>query len=298
MRHPDQEPYERFCTKSRLHKSVSTLQGIVEGITSDNEVNAPELQLLIDWMELNSPLQDLHPFNEFYPLLARILDDGVLDEGERQDLLWLSNRILRGELEAATKTDMQILHGLLQGIIADGKVLESELRHLGNWIESTSHLKGIWPYDEIESLICDTLRDGVIDDSEHHKLLAYLSDFCEMNPTGSPGEIKHVVSGICAVCPDVRISGKSFCLTGSITGYRRRDLELLIESAGGNPLQRVTLDLDYLVVGMQGNPCWAFACYGRKVEHAMQLRRAGSMLSIVHESDFFDAMRDAGIIST
>ncbi len=48
------------------------------------------------------------------------------------------------------------------------------------------------------------------------------------------------------------------------------------------------------MVGAKGNPCWAFACYGRKVEEAMALRKAGNRLLIVHENDFFDALEDAG----
>lgn len=35
------------------------------------------------------------------------------------------------------------------------------------------------------------------------------------------------------------------------------------------------------------NPCWAYACYGRKVEQAIGLRKAGSQLLLVHEADFW-----------
>lgn len=31
---------------------------------------------------------------------------------------------------------------------------------------------------------------------------------------------------------------------------------------------------------------WAFSCYGRKVEKAVQLRKDGSQVIIVHENDF------------
>ena len=296
MRHFDQTPYDRFCTKNKLHRSVSMLYGIVDGITSDGEVNAKELQLLVDWMELHAPMQESHPFNEFFPLLGEVLNDGVLDANEREDILWLSNKILQGELESATKTDMQILHGLLQGIIADGNVVKSELLHLQEWISNRQHLKGIWPYDEIDSLICSVLRDGVIDQLEHEQLIGFLSDFCEFSPTDSAGEVRHALSGICATCPEIVFHGRSFCVTGSITGYPRQKVELLVINAGGIPKQSVITNLDYLIVGSQGNPCWAFSCYGRKVEHAMQLRRGGSRLTIVHESDFFDAIRELGII--
>ena len=52
--------------------------------------------------------------------------------------------------------------------------------------------------------------------------------------------------------------------------------------------------VDYLVIGADGNPCWAFACYGRKVEKAVELRKSGVRIMIIHESDFHDAVLDAG----
>ncbi|HPN82790.1 MAG TPA: NAD-dependent DNA ligase, partial [Spirochaetota bacterium] len=58
----------------------------------------------------------------------------------------------------------------------------------------------------------------------------------------------------------------------------------------GQVQDRVTEETDYLVVGSGGSPYWAFSCYGRKVERAMNLRRDGHPVSIVHESDFWDAL--------
>jgi hypothetical protein len=61
---------------------------------------------------------------------------------------------------------------------------------------------------------------------------------------------------------------------------------------GGVVKKGVTRDLDYLILGAEGNPCWAYSCYGRKVEQAMNYRRAGSLLLIVHENDLHDAIVD------
>ena len=51
------------------------------------------------------------------------------------------------------------------------------------------------------------------------------------------------------------------------------------------------------MVGNSGNPCWAYACYGRKIEEAVTLRKAGAKVVIVNETDFWDAVDDklAGI---
>jgi hypothetical protein len=57
----------------------------------------------------------------------------------------------------------------------------------------------------------------------------------------------------------------------------------------------VIKELDYLIVAAERNLCWAFSCYGRKVEAAMDLRKSGTRLTIVHENDFWDAVADHGV---
>jgi NAD-dependent DNA ligase len=92
------------------------------------------------------------------------------------------------------------------------------------------------------------------------------------------------------VAPEITFSGHKFCFTGESTRATRTQMEALAFDRGGWVVKSVSPVVDYLVVGAAGNPCWAYACYGRKIEQAMQLRREGSKLLIVHEVDFFDAV--------
>jgi len=66
-----------------------------------------------------------------------------------------------------------------------------------------------------------------------------------------------------------------------------------VEDLGGSAKSSVSTKTDYLVVGNAGNPCWAYSCYGRKIEEAMTLRREGAKVQIVNETDFWDAVWDA-----
>ena len=52
----------------------------------------------------------------------------------------------------------------------------------------------------------------------------------------------------------------------------------------------ITNNTSYLIVGNDGNPCWAYSCYGRKVEDAIERRKKGQHLTIVNEVDFWDAL--------
>jgi NAD-dependent DNA ligase len=80
--------------------------------------------------------------------------------------------------------------------------------------------------------------------------------------------------------------------TGASAKYKRAEFEQVVARLGGEALPGVTAKLHYLVIGAEGNPCWAFACYGRKVEKAAQLRRKVVRVVILHENDFHDAVLD------
>ena len=66
-----------------------------------------------------------------------------------------------------------------------------------------------------------------------------------------------------------------------------------VRGFGGMVQSAVNRKTNYLIVGTAGNPCWAYACYGRKIEEAMQLRKEGVNVVIVNETDFWDAVDDA-----
>ncbi|MDD3364133.1 MAG: BRCT domain-containing protein [Syntrophomonas sp.] len=82
--------------------------------------------------------------------------------------------------------------------------------------------------------------------------------------------------------------GNLFCFTGVSSKAKRSDIKAIVESKGGIFKNTVVKDTTYLIVGNGGNPCWVFSCYCRKVEQAVNLRKAGHGILIVHEKDFWD----------
>ncbi len=93
--------------------------------------------------------------------------------------------------------------------------------------------------------------------------------------------------------PEIIFADRLFCFTGTSERGPRTYLVETVEKLRGRFHLRIRDDTDYLVVGADGNPCWAYACYGRKVEEAMKRRRDGHRLLIIHEHDFWDAVEDA-----
>ena len=104
---------------------------------------------------------------------------------------------------------------------------------------------------------------------------------------------KYSVSGICAVCPEIKFKDRTFCFTGESYRAKRFTMAEIVRGFGGAVQSTVNRKTNYLIVGTAGNPCWAYACYGRKIEEAMQLRKEGVNIVIVNETDFWDTIDDA-----
>lgn len=296
--HSDHREYWKFTSRSRLEKSVNSLLGIIEGITMDSVINSSEIAFLNIWIDEHADVRDCHPYNELIPVVQDALADGVLTQDEYDDIMWLCERLRSTDYYDKVTADLQRLHAVLGGIVADGKITETELRGLSSWLQEHEHLKTCWPYDEIDSLITEVMRDHKISEQEHEMLKSFFSEFVDLmddrtitNPAVS--EDTNVV-GLCAVCPEIEFKGSKFCFTGASSRYTRASLAATVENLGGKVASSVTKSINYLVIGADGNPCWAYACYGRKVEKAVALRKSGVRVLIVHENDFHDAVADEG----
>lgn len=295
--HTDHTPYMRYTPKSRLDKALKALVGMIEGIAIDQELDHKELAFLSEWIHQNEELSNRHPFNELLPVVFKTFKDRIITDDEKQDLGWLCNKLVsHTEFYDQVTSDIQRLHGVLGGVIADGIVTEKELLGLRKWLNEHEHLKSCWPYDEVDSIVTAVMADGVIDEVEHKMLNALFADFMSLYDDKTicspPVIIDGSVKGLCAVCPDITFEKATFCFTGASSRFKRTELESLIKSLGGRFVNNVNKSVDYLVIGADGNPCWAYSCYGRKVEAAVKLRKEGHRLVLVHEYDFQDAVAD------
>jgi len=292
----DDGAYRRFTGRAEFEKIFNTLIGLIEGIVIDAKINEVELGFLQTWLDAQRARAQRHPFNEIVPLLDQAIADGILSSGGKEDILWLCGRLTASEYLGAATADMQRLQSLVAAIGSDGQVSVDELCGLADWLLENEHLKTCWPYDEIESLVSGVLEDGRIEAAEHAFLMAFFGEFvavadCKAAVRPHVGKGTTVV-GLCALGPAIRFSGSVFCLTGSSRKYSRQDFAVAIAGRGGTAVNGVSKRVHYLVIGADGNPCWTYACYGRKVERAVELRKEGHPIVIVHEKDFHEAVAD------
>lgn len=294
-----QPDYLRFTGPQNRDRDINELEGLIRGIALDGRIVPAESESLAAWCSRPHDRRLGGLFLEARVRVQEAISDGVLDEEERADILYFCENLKNpSPFYAVATADMQRLHGLLAGVGADGIVNEEELRGLRDWMEGAENLKGTWPYDEVDSVVTQVLSDGRIDEDEQKFLVAFTSDFLRSTNglvLESPYQEDLIRHGICAMQPEVSFKGKVFCVTGSSPRASRREIEKVVASLGGRPHPRVVKDLDYLVVAAERSLCWAFSCYGRKVEAAMALRKTGARLTIVHENDFWDAAADLGV---
>lgn len=287
--------YRLYTGKSEFDKALSTLKGLVKGITIDGVVNKREVDELINWISLHEHLEQYLPFSELLPLIRNIVVDGIITADELQDLLWLCLQFDEGGkfYDLITLT-MQELQGIVHGLLCDGELNDNEIKSINKWLQDNKILTGTYPYDEIVALLASIFEDGFIDEAERTRLIAYCSSFVDFSTSynlnsadlATLREESHV-SGICAKDPFIDIEDHTFCFTGKSSKCSRSEFEQVIAENDGIFNNNITKKTNYLLVGDDGNPCWAFNCYGRKVEKAIELRKQGSGIIIVHENDFW-----------
>ena len=292
--------YEKFHTKSIIHKSLNTLEGLLKGIKADKEINLDETNELKNWLANNSSLFSSYPFKEILDCIELSLDDNILETNELDDILWLCEnfkKIKENEYYDMITSDIQVLNGILYGIISDNVIKEEELHELNDWLTENEQLKNTYPYEEVYSLLTGILADGKVTEHEKDILKVFFSDFIDTTTSYNINkkemdELKKSlhVDGICSVDPEIEIKDNVFCFTGKSSRTSRTDFANLVADMGGIYKDTVTKETKYLIVGNECNPCWAFSCYGRKIQKAMDLRKKGSNILIVHENDFWDTI--------
>lgn len=300
MANVESEQYKKYTKPAELDKAISTLKGLVEGITSDGVFDEKETHELCNWISLHEDLRNRHPFSELFTIMDSAMADGVMDNDERENLLWFCQRVAgRGEYYDDITATIQYLCGIAHGMLSDGELTDKEIYSLKEWLDNTEFLQGTYPFDELTSILTSILADHRIEEEERNTLKAFLGELVEFKESYNLSEEyfkslreKYTVQGVCALCPDITFKDRRFVFTGDSYRASRDELFELIKEQGGIPVTSVSGKTDYLIVGNAGNPCWAFSCYGRKIEKAMQLRKQGAKIQIVNETDFWDAIYD------
>lgn len=293
------QEFVRYTAKGEMIKALNILEGMIRGMTIDGRINSAEMAELQNWLFLHKDLLKHLGFDDLLTILEESLQDKTLSAEEKADILWLCSRYTANNIyQDFIINDIQKLQGLLYGIMADNRIDLPEVEQLGKWLAEHTYLKGVYPYDELYSIIRSVLADKQLDLEEQALLKVYFSEFIDINKTVNlhEDELNELrrsihISGVCAVNPQLEFKDRLFSFTGVSDRVNQTEIKTLIEARGGHFKPNVVKDTDYLIVGSKVRTAWPFSCYGRKVELAVKLRKAGSSILIIHENDFWNQVQ-------
>lgn len=287
-----------------LEKTVQRLRGLIEGISIDDELDDNEIILLKNWIDEHPKLHGEEPFASLIALLKDCLEDGIIDEDERDEISEWCASFLNDSPFAENMTEaIRRLHGALSGILIDDTITDDEIHNLQDWLYDYESLKGSWPFNDLWALLNRIFDDGVISDEERTEFKEFCSYFSEKiitNPdiqdgiyiepwmrTGCP--IFKPIIELCNRDHQITFKKKSFCFTGPARSGPRTVLHQMVGEAGGIASKTTTLKLDYLVIGAQSSPAWIYSTYGRKIETVLNNREANKChTDLIYENDFLE----------
>jgi len=183
------------------------------------------------------------------------------------------------------KKCIQELQGISAAIIYDGKIDDSEIDLIQNWLLKHDEYLTEYPLSDLKKLFEEIIEDNIITNAEKEKLLKFLSCISaspESNPT---------VDGIFSENPKINFTQKKFLFTGNLTYGSRSKAQSKVIELGGNCLKGLTIETDYLVVGSLGSEDYKFSRFGSKIEKAIKYNREkGTNILIIKEQDFVRAI--------
>ena len=176
------------------------------------------------------------------------------------------------------------IQGIASAIIYDGKIEDSEIEFLKDWLKLNNEHLSNFPLSDLKALFNQILSDSVITDEERKSLFEFLQTIA------SPPNQAPSLNTIFAISPVISFSGKSFLFTGELVFGSRSKAQAKVTELGGIIHKNVRVDTNYLVFGTKGSSDYKYSGFGNKVETAIKLNRENNAnIQIVKEEDFLKA---------
>lgn len=253
---------------SKLETNINTLYGIIKGINYDGIIDDKEIEKLRLWVEDNRLYKQYSLFDRIINKLEEIIEDNVITEYERIELEKLVTSINESKMYSESTLALQILNGILDGIVCNQKVNQKEIENLNIWLRQNDYLKDVYPYDKVLLEVNKVLEDGILTEEESNYIFDTFNEI--VNPDFSDDE-------------NIDFNGKTFCLTGEFKCATKQEISKKLQELGGTEKKGVSSKLDYLIVGGVGSDAWKFGKIGGKQAKAQELNEKGANIKIIDE---------------
>jgi len=185
---------------------------------------------------------------------------------------------------------VQMLSGIIAGIVADGEIQDREIQFLSTWLSENAEVGKYWPGSAVVKHLREILADGIITVDERSHFLQTLLDLVgsDFSETGS-------ASAEVAALPfdhdiPIQLRDAKICLTGEFLYGTRPACEAVSIKAGAIPMPGISKKISYLIVGTHVSPNWVSTSYGRKIMGALDLRGQGHTISIIPEKIWMESL--------
>lgn len=256
------------CMDSKLETNINTLYGIIKGITYDGVIDNKELKKLRDWIEDNRIYKQYAVFNRIINKIEKILEDNVITEYERIELEKLVTGINTSKMYSESTLALQVLNGILDGIICNQEVNQKEVESLNMWLKQNDYLKDVYPYDKVLLEVSKVLEDGILTEEESTYIFNVFNEIIYPNFDNDE---------------NIDFRDKTFCLTGEFKLATKQEMSKKLQELGGIEKTGVSSKLDYLIVGGVGSDAWKFGKIGGKQAKAQELNEKGADIKIIDE---------------
>ena len=253
---------------SKLETNINTLYGIIKGINYDKKIDDKEIEKLKVWVEDNRIYKQYALFDRIILKLEEILNDNKITEYEKIELEKLVTSINNSKIYSESTLSLQILNGILDGIVCDQKVNQKEIENLNAWLKQNDYLKDVYPYDKVLLEVSKVLEDRILTEEESNYILGIFNEI--LHPEFNNDE-------------NIDCDGKTFCLTGEFKNATKQEISKKLQDLGGIEKTGVSSKLNYLIVGGVGSESWKFGKIGGKQAKAQELNEKGANIKIIDE---------------
>lgn len=102
----DNQPGRGFNQFRRSDRAINELVGMARGVMADGILVEPEFKALVDWLEANEDVCSYFPGNVLAQRLNRIMSDGMVTEGECQEIADVLQELTGSKSGSATGASM------------------------------------------------------------------------------------------------------------------------------------------------------------------------------------------------
>lgn len=183
------------------------------------------------------------------------------------------------------------LMGIVNGVLCDGQLHESEVHFLSTWLQENEQLKNVYPASLICRLIREALADDVLTLEEKDHLLKSLSAISGNEFWKTGAALPETIASVFDDDPTVVFNDNMFVMTGAFMFGTRNACHKATEVRGGTTSDNVTQKTNYLVIGSMASPAWIESNFGRKIQKAAEMAESGEFeIAIIREADWAMAL--------